>query len=251
MVHVKEDYVSEDGTVDLDSALMAEDGLAVFGIFITGGADNATWFDVIASAAKDIVDSGDYSTEVDPATVNLNQIVQRINPTFSGDFNYWYYNGSLTTPGCQEVVHWVVAEKALQVTDDQVTTETPKKFKHTFILVLLPQLSQLYQLTEDDDSTPLLNNFRLTQPISAGDVYYVDLNEDTMSTYESECTCNLRGTDGFDCACDSTTSQCNCDSSNGYTGIDCDSCLSGWYTTSGSSTCTGKLIRNLKSLMNN
>ena len=49
MVHVKEDYVSEDGTVDLDSALMAEDGLAVFGIFITGGADNATWFDVIAS----------------------------------------------------------------------------------------------------------------------------------------------------------------------------------------------------------
>ena len=74
MVHVKEDYVSEDGTVDLDSALMAEDGLAVFGIFITGGADNATWFDVVASAAKDIVDSGDYSTEVDPATVNLNQI---------------------------------------------------------------------------------------------------------------------------------------------------------------------------------
>ena len=126
MVHVKEDHVSQDGTVDLDAALAAEDGLAVLGIFVTGGADtdSATWFDVIANATKDIADSDDQSTETVLATVNLNQIVQRINPTFSGDFNYWYYNGSLTTPGCQEVVHWVVAEKALQVTDDQVTTKT-------------------------------------------------------------------------------------------------------------------------------
>ena len=124
MVHVKEDHVSQDRTVDLNSALAAEDGLAVLGIFVTGGADSATWFDVIANATKDIADSDDQSTETVLATVNLNQIVQRINPTFSGDFNYWYYNGSLTTPGCQEVVHWVVAEKALQVTDDQVTTKT-------------------------------------------------------------------------------------------------------------------------------
>ena len=95
--------------------------MAVLGIFITGGADSAAWFDDIANATKDIADSDDQSTETVLATVNLNQIVQRINPTFSGDFNYWYYNGSLTTPGCEEVVHWVVAEKALQVTDDQVT----------------------------------------------------------------------------------------------------------------------------------
>ena len=73
----------------------------------------------MAAAAKEIYDSGDPTTIVD-SMVNLNQVVQRINPTFKGDFNYWYYNGSLTTPDCNEAVKWVVAEKALSITDDQV-----------------------------------------------------------------------------------------------------------------------------------
>ena len=53
-------------------------------------------------------------------TVHLSQIVQRVNPSFSGDFNYWHYNGSLTTPDCTEAVRWIVAEKALHITSDQV-----------------------------------------------------------------------------------------------------------------------------------
>ena len=49
MVHVKEDYVMEDGTVDSSAAFAAADGLAVLGIFIREGTDDATWFDVSLS----------------------------------------------------------------------------------------------------------------------------------------------------------------------------------------------------------
>ena len=57
---------------------------------------------------------------VEPVIVNFNQISQGINPTFKDAFNYWFYNGSLTTPDCNEVVTWIVAEKPLLVTNDQV-----------------------------------------------------------------------------------------------------------------------------------
>ena len=72
---------------------------------------------IIADAARNVTDAND---ETDSVTVHLSQIVQRVNPSFSGDFNYWHYNGSLTTPDCTEAVRWIVAEKALQVTSDQV-----------------------------------------------------------------------------------------------------------------------------------
>ena len=60
------------------------------------------------------------STETSESTVNLNQIVHQINPTFQGEFNYWHYNGSLTTPDCNEAVVWILAEKPLWVSTTQV-----------------------------------------------------------------------------------------------------------------------------------
>ena len=119
LLHVKEDFVSADGTVDYSNAFAAHDGFAILSIFIEGGADNSLihtgWFDVIANTAMELA----VSTETSVA-VNMDQIVQRINPTYQESFNYWYYNGSLSTPGCQESVIWIVAEKALQVTNSQV-----------------------------------------------------------------------------------------------------------------------------------
>ena len=63
-------------------------------------------------------------TETNSVNLSLSQIVQRINPTFSGDFNYWFYNGSLTTPNCNEAVNWILAEKPLQITKEQVISNT-------------------------------------------------------------------------------------------------------------------------------
>lgn len=58
------------------------------------------------------------------ADINLNKIVKRINPTFASDFNYWHYEGSLTTPDCNEAVQWHVVERPLQITDAQVKKNT-------------------------------------------------------------------------------------------------------------------------------
>ena len=139
LVHVKEDYVSVDGTVN-QSAFTEEDGLAILSIFLQGGADPATadltWFDDISNAAKDIAESSDPSAEIVPAQVNLIQIGQRINPSYSGEFNYWFYDGSLTTPVCEEVVRWIVAESPLHVSDDQVSF-TNQLILHTNLMINL------------------------------------------------------------------------------------------------------------------
>ena len=96
-------------------------------------------------------------------------------------------------------------------------------------------------MTEDDDLTILANNFRLPQPIHCRQVHYVDINNDTTSNYEAECTCNLMGTKDFDCSCDCITEQCICDKTNGYTGLLCDDCLSGYFLTY-NTTCNGKIF---------
>ena len=114
LVHVHEDYLT-----NIPGALADPEGLSVLGIFIVGGATNATFFDKVSDAAKEITDSGDYRTMVG-ATMNLNQFVNHINPGFKKAFNYWHYEGSLTTPECNEAVMWLVAEHPLRVTDDQV-----------------------------------------------------------------------------------------------------------------------------------
>ena len=99
-----------------------------------------------------------------------------------------------------------MAEKALQITDDQLST--------------------LFGLTRADNLSSLEKNFRLAQPINSRSVYFVSENQETKSSYQSMCTCNLRGTTDFDCSC---TGQCNCDT--GYTGLTCMSCDSGYYLT--------------------
>ena len=114
LVHVHEDYLD-----DPTGAYADPEGLSVLGIFIVGGATNATFFDKVSDAAKDITESGNYTTKV-PATMNLNQFVNHINPGYKQAFNYWHYEGSLTTPPCSEAVMWLIAEHPLRVTDDQV-----------------------------------------------------------------------------------------------------------------------------------
>ena len=221
-VHVKQDYIYIDGSID-QRAFTSGDGLAVLSIFVKGGATAngffSQWFQPIAEAAKEIADSGDHTTIVQPKTIDLNQMAQRINPTFSGEFNYWTYNGSLTTPTCDESVVFIVAEKAIEVMDEQ--------------------LAELFELTTDDNTEKLVNNFRLTQPLNSRDVLYVNFNDDTSSDYESACTCNLIGTMDYDCTCDSNgDGQCICDAANGYTGIDCDECISPFVWDSNSRTCS-------------
>ena len=113
-VHVREDYLT-----NIAGALADTSGLAVLGIFIEGGADNATWFNPISNAAMEIVAAGDYTHTVS-GMYNLNKFVHRINPKYKTAFNYWTYEGSLTTPPCSQAVTFIIAEHPIFITNDQV-----------------------------------------------------------------------------------------------------------------------------------
>ena len=116
--------------------------MSVLGIFVEGGAtsdQNTEWFDVIANASNTIVESGDYSIPVIDVEMNLNDFVHRINPTFNSEFNYWHYEGSLTTLPCSEAVMWLVSEHPIQVTDEQVLLKNKflvqeSKFLHMYVI---------------------------------------------------------------------------------------------------------------------
>ena len=71
---------------------------------------------VLASGAEDLANGADEVL----ANINLNLIVKRINPTYADGFNYWHYEGGLTTPGCNEAVQFMIAERPLQISDSQV-----------------------------------------------------------------------------------------------------------------------------------
>ncbi len=143
LVHVKEDYINCDDWTVLPGAFEAGDGLSVLGIFLRdggsyddidlaptlGGLPSTTqernrkkdvytdWFDFIPNAAYHL---NEYNITQIECPVNLNQIVKRLNPTFEDQFNYWHYEGSLTTPDCNEAVQWIVAERPLIITTEQV-----------------------------------------------------------------------------------------------------------------------------------
>lgn len=166
-VHVKEDYI--DAPTD---ALADPEGLAVLAIFIEGAAPDTAdtaWFDPIATAALAIADAvanGDpYNTQIRNSTgFNLNQMVQKINPSFKADFNYWHFEGSLTTPTCNEAAHFIVSERALAITDDQMAT--------------------FFGVT-DSSGAALTNTFREVQDDNCRKVSYVHKNTETEYTYTS------------------------------------------------------------------
>ena len=68
------------------------------------------------------------------------------------DLDYYTYQGSLTTPGCNEIVTWIVLETPIKIS---------KK-----------QLKALRSLT-DGHGDPLVNNFRPTQYINGRSVFHV------------------------------------------------------------------------------
>jgi len=227
LVHVKEDYVSESG-IDPE-AFVAGDGLAVLAIFLEGGKSESesSWFEFMAEAAREIAEaeeggfSGSTTTTtsyyVTDVSVNLNHIVHRINPTFVGTkFNYWHYEGSLTTPECNEAVQFMVVERALPVTDDQ--------------------LSALFNLT-DSDGIKMVRNYRLEQDLNCRKVNYIYNNADTEYTFKpcADGTYPLDATTCVDCKCHPNGSNGNCDSTgvcecnSGYLGDKCNMCTSGYY----------------------
>lgn len=88
-------------------------GLAVVGVFLERDAANSTGSNNLLGSLRGAAFAAANATH--PFTLNLGSLVfQRIAKTANGE-GFWQYDGSLTTPGCDEIVQWMVAKRKLKI----------------------------------------------------------------------------------------------------------------------------------------
>ena len=108
MVHINTKYVNNPS-----AAYENKDGLAVIGIFgyIVNGTTNEA-FDPIMDAANELAVDNEGKIE---KTLRLKNILDQVKGS-----DYFSYQGSLTTPGCDEIVSWIVYDQPILITESQV-----------------------------------------------------------------------------------------------------------------------------------
>ena len=140
MVHINNAYLQTGDFMD------HSDGLAVVGFWFKIGTEDVlgTFMDKLA----EIVD-------VDSKVVYH----MKTAPFFDSCGNvppYYHYKGSLTTPGCQEIVSWIVIGEPLTVTHDQMA---------------------VFRSLRDAHSQPMVDNYRPVQYRNDREIlYYVNVD---------------------------------------------------------------------------
>lgn len=100
--------------ISLEEALKRRDGLAVIGLLgqVYGEEDSGYSFDELEPGIPNLLH---YTEEHEEFTLEIN-----ISRLFSPRMQSFYaYPGSLTTPGCNEVVTWIVMDVPITVSDNQ------------------------------------------------------------------------------------------------------------------------------------
>ena len=139
MVHVNSKYVKCDGTVD-STCLSSGDGLAVLGFVFELGDDDCTTLESITTGITTInCANGEKTTEGHVLNIQLN-LGQFLNSSSAN--GYYTYPGSLTTPGCNECVTWVIFKETIGISKRQIAS---------------------FRSLKDHVGNPLVNNFRPTQ----------------------------------------------------------------------------------------
>jgi len=122
---------------DIGESLSHEDGLAVIGVmFELSSSDNPSLIPLIDAATK-VTSAKDKSMM--SQSINLKSLLPANVDVF------YRYQGSLTTPGCNEIVTWSVIRQSISVSENQ--------------------LKQLRRL-EDSDGFSMGNNFRPVMPLN-------------------------------------------------------------------------------------
>lgn len=118
------------------------DQIAVLGIMLQSSKDDSQCSDVW----KQLQAVPQYGESIQLHNVSVEDLLP-VNKSF------WHYEGSLTTPPCDETVQWFVFKEVL----------------------LIPQgIFQAWSKTPSATGTPILYNFRKTQPINGRQVF--DIN---------------------------------------------------------------------------
>ncbi|XP_035824520.1 carbonic anhydrase [Aplysia californica] len=121
---------------DLGEALKHADGVAVLGfMYEVSASDNANYADLVNNLSN-VQSQG---SKIDLAGFALNTLLQN---SFS---NFFRYDGSLTTPDCQEVVTWTVFKDSIKISESQM-----EKFRNVM----------------DGNGNAIVDNFRPPMPLN-------------------------------------------------------------------------------------
>ena len=142
MVHVNSKYVKCDGTLD-STHLSSADGIAVLGFMFELGDEDCTILESITTGINTINCANSRNT-IEGHTVNIQlNLGQFLNSSSAN--GYYTYPGSLTTPGFNEVVTWVIFKEAIGISKGQIAS---------------------FRSLKDHNGHPLVDNFRPTQELN-------------------------------------------------------------------------------------
>lgn len=141
-VHVNTKYS------DTKEALKHQDGLLVLGTFFEISKRGNAFLGKILK----------YLPEIEYAEQNVSIPALRLRTCMAHDKNdFMFYEGSLTTPGCNQAVLWIVFDETVSISEEQI--EMFRDLKH------------IKEGEEEGKSVFMSNNFRPTQPINDRPLY--------------------------------------------------------------------------------
>ncbi|XP_005169497.1 zgc:153760 isoform X1 [Danio rerio] len=144
-LHIVNLHSTYDGNVSAALAANDSSALAVLGFFIEGTdeADKTNSWDIFTSFLSNIPNSGNTYTDI-MDQITMNSLLEGVNKT-----KYYRYQGSLTTPPCNEDVIWTVFKEPIKVNNNLINRFCTKVFAKT------AKASDLN-----------VNNFRGVQPLN-------------------------------------------------------------------------------------
>jgi len=128
-----------------DAILSSKGGLAVAGFFFEiDSADNPAISPIVDALEK--IEKPDSKFDMAGSTFKITDLISGVAPLTPDDkYEYTNYDGSLTTPGCMEVVNWINFIKPLKISSAQLA-----KFRSI----------------KDKNDKGIVDNFRPPQPLN-------------------------------------------------------------------------------------
>ncbi|XP_070825818.1 carbonic anhydrase 4b [Chaetodon trifascialis] len=138
IVHIKEEYNS------LSQAVKDPTGVAVLGFFFEESTSDNKKFAPLINALKNLTQPSSIMT-LESVSLEMFTLPEK-NMT-----KYFRYDGSLTTPDCQQAVIWTLFENTILLSSNQLKAFSKLRFA---------------------DKKPMVNNYRPVQPLNGRVVYY-------------------------------------------------------------------------------